>query len=137
MYSILWYRKSARIALCMILGFITLSLQGLTLLESSPWIGDGREELKEAAWYGEDPVPEFKAEFVLPKGATETELCFACAGFAIVRIGDNKPLPGFTGLEPLWSVFDKTVYYRKMKLGVAEGIRPYPAINKRQLQNLF
>ena len=77
-------------------------------LVKAPWIGDGRPVRDGADWYEEDPAPEFQAEFVLPKGVAEAKIHFACAGFGY--FGVNGAYMDPTGLEPLWSVYDKTVY---------------------------
>lgn len=77
-------------------------------LSSLPWIGDGRPERTGADWYEEDPAPEFCAEFVLPKGVTETSIHFTCAGFGYFRI--NGAYMSADGLDAFWSVYDKTVY---------------------------
>ena len=77
-------------------------------LDDVPWIGDGRPERNGADWYEEDPAPEFMAEFVLPKGVTETKIHFACAGFG--WFAANGAYMSADGLDVLWSVYDKTVY---------------------------
>ena len=87
------------VAVCLLLASV---LQALT------WIGDGRPEVEGADWYAEDPAPEFCAEFVLPEGVTETKIHFACAGFGYFFI--HGAYMDSNGLEPMWSVYDKTVY---------------------------
>jgi len=77
-------------------------------LDDVPWIGDGRPERNGADWYDEDPAPEFVAEFVLPEGVTETKVHFACAGFGCFKV--NGAGMTWDGLDPFWSVYDKTIY---------------------------
>jgi len=77
-------------------------------LDDVPWIGDGRPDRNGADWYEEDPAPEFSAEFVLPKGVTETKIHFACAGFGWFSV--HGAYMNSDGLDTLWSVYDKTVY---------------------------
>ena len=89
-------------------------------LDDVPWIGDGRPERNGADWYEEDPAPEFMAEFVLPKGVTETKIHFVCAGFGWFAV--NGAYMSADGLDALWSVYDKTVYStttHALKLGLA------------------
>ncbi len=95
-------------------------------LTALPWIGDGRPVLDGAEWYGVDCAPEFKAEFVLPEGAREAKMHFACAGFGWVGIGEGGKcaLMDPSGLQTLWSVYDKTVY--------AHALAPLKVLDKQQ-----
>ena len=77
-------------------------------LAKAPWIGDGQPERNGADWYAEDPAPEFCAEFVLPPGVTETQIHFVCAGYGYFFVCGGYM--SSDGLDPLWSVYDKTVY---------------------------
>ena len=77
-------------------------------LANVPWIGDGQPERNGADWYAEDPAPEFRAEFTLPEGVTNAQIHFACAGFG--WYGLHAAFMSSDGLDPLWSVYDKTVY---------------------------
>ena len=87
-------------------------------LSSLPWIGDGRSERNGADWYADDPAPEFRAEFVLPKGALRgrgqggVRLTCASPGYLKIRINGHKIHPSLADdtVFPLWSPFDKTVY---------------------------
>lgn len=99
-------------------------------LDSVPWIGDGRPDRNGADWYGEDPAPEFMAEFVLPEGVTETRIRFACAGFGYFRI--NGAYMSVDGLDPLWSVYDKTVYST-----TTHAIKACPVLNVKAICNGF
>lgn len=120
-------------------------IAAVALLESLPWIGDGRPERNGADWYDEDPAPEFCAEFTLPPGVTETKIRFACAGYGYFYMHGGFMSPN--GLEPLWSVYDKTVYsfctrtlkatsdfdiwrptYEQSKLGFE--LNAFPRVNK-------
>jgi alpha-L-rhamnosidase len=97
-------------------------------ISTSPWIGDGRPEMEGAAWYAEDPAPEFSAEFVAPEGAKEVEIRFAAAGFGYFSVNGLAQMSE-DGLDTLWSVYDKTVYYFTVKVPV----RPRPEVNKVQV----
>ena len=77
-------------------------------LMALPWIGDGLPDRNGADWYEEDPAPEFKAEFVLPPGVTETKIHFVCAGFGSFSLDGSYMNPD--GLDTLWTPYDKTVY---------------------------
>ena len=134
---------SSRLKVCV----FSLSLQafaaGGTALDLSdmPWIGDGRPELDGAQWYNVERAPEFKAELVLPQGAREVNMHFACAGFGWVGIGDGGDcaLMDSSGLQTLWSVYDKTIYSHKLGPVKVAGktqsadtrcaLYPYPATN--------
>jgi len=96
---------------------------GATPLDATPWIGDGRPEKTGAAWYDEDPAPEFRATFVLPPGVTNVTAHFACAGYA--QVSFDSAGDWLSGLEAPWSVFDKTVRSFRTALPVV----PYPATN--------
>ena len=88
-------------------------------LAKAPWIGDGQPERNGADWYADDPAPEFRAEFVLPKGAVKgrgkggVKLACASPGYLKIRINGHK-IHSFNLADdtvfPLWSPFDKTVY---------------------------
>ena len=106
-------------------------------LDGVPWIGDGQPERSGADWYDEDPAPEFVAEFVLPEGMKGTKAHFACAGFGGFGL-NGRPFGEITGLDAIWSVYDKTIYStssRTIKLSSEERandlawMRPYPATN--------
>lgn len=86
----------------------TVAFASVGDLEKAPWIGDGRPERNGADWYEEDPAPEFCAEFVLPKGVTNVQVHFACAGYGYFFI--HGAYMNSDGLEPMWSVYDKTIY---------------------------
>ena len=100
-------------------------------------VGDDRPICEEAAWYEKECAPEFKAEFVLSEGVKEASVHFACAGFASVRIGKEFFLTEDTGLQTLWSVYDKTVYshtFGPLKVSSEDvkggaPLKPYPAVN--------
>lgn len=77
-------------------------------LAKAPWIGDGRFERNGADWYAEDPAPEFCAEFTLPQGVTNAQIHFACAGYGYFFVHGACMSPD--GLDPMWSVYDKTIY---------------------------
>ena len=87
-------------------------------LANAPWIGDGRPVREGADWYKDDPAPEFRAEFVLPKGAIKgrgkggVKLTCACPGYLNIRINGHKILSLLADdtVFPLWSPFDKTIY---------------------------
>ncbi len=96
------------------------------VLERVPWTGDGVAAREGAAWYGEDRASEFKAEFVLPEGVDEAKITFACAGFASIRLGDGTAVTDESGLDTLWSVYDKTVY---VHTPAPVKARAYPATN--------
>ena len=103
-------------------------------LDSVPWIGDGRPGRDGcgdgADWYGEDPAPEFMAEFVLPEGVAETKIRFACAGFGYFRV--NGAYMSADGLDPLWSVYDKTVYSTTTR-----ALKACPVLNGATLRDGF
>jgi alpha-L-rhamnosidase len=99
-------------------------------IDSLPWIGDGRPELKGAAFYNIDPAPEFKAEFVLSKGLLDPKMIFVCAGFGFVRLENGVTLMDDTGLQTLWTPYDKTVYSHTLSArDKGYTFKPYPATN--------
>ena len=51
----------------------------------SPWIGDGEKDREGAAFYDEDPAPEFTASFVLPRGVVSPSVTIACAGYYAIE----------------------------------------------------
>ena len=87
-------------------------------LTALPWIGDGLPDRNGADWYEEDPAPEFRTVFTLPKGVREAKVHFACAGFASLRVG-NETLMRADGLDTLWTPYDKTVYAKTFTVKVA------------------
>lgn len=88
-------------------------------LDNAPWIGDGRPELNGADWYAEDPAPEFCAEFTLPEGVTNAQVHFACAGYGYFFI--HGAYMSSDGLDPMWSVYDKTIYAKSTGVLKATG----------------
>ena len=97
--------KGIGIALCLV---AFAAHGGVNVLSDLPWIGDGLPDRNGADWYEEDPAPEFKAEFVLPPGVTETKIHFVCAGFGSFSLDGSYMNPD--GLDTLWTPYDKTVY---------------------------
>jgi alpha-L-rhamnosidase len=98
-------------------------------LEATPWIGDGLPDREEAAWYAEDPAPEFTATFVAPQGAAEVAVSFAVAGFGTFAVNGTWCLAE-DGLDTLWSVYDKTVYYQTRVVPV----KPWPQVNRLRVR---
>ena len=80
-------------------------------LAKAPWIGDGQPERNGADWYAEDPAPEFRAEFVLPKGVDPekgVKIHVATPGCFLLLVNGGNGLP--LGTFPLWSPYAKTLY---------------------------
>lgn len=101
---------------------------GLKELQQAPWIGDGRPVFTdEADFYGEDPAPQFKAEFTLPPGEGDVVVTVACAGYCEVRFNGRHPV-NKAALMPLWSPFDKTVYAERLVFR-GEARRAHPRKN--------
>ena len=99
-------------------------------LADIPWIGDGRPEpANAAAFYDEDPAPEFRAEFVLPKGKGDARIDIAAAGFYRLTLNGRDAGPGAgAGIAPLWSPFDHTIYADSIE-PPSGTLRPWPATN--------
>ena len=99
----------------LVLPIVFASVEDLAIV---PWIGDGQPERNGVDWYAEDPAPEFRAEFVLPKGAVRgrgrggVELTCASPGYLKIRINGRKIQSSLADdtVFPLWSPFDKTIY---------------------------
>ncbi|MGN0853450.1 MAG: family 78 glycoside hydrolase catalytic domain [Kiritimatiellia bacterium] len=97
-------------------------------LEKLPWLGDGRPPpANEADFYGEDPAPEFRADFVLPPGTGEIVVEIACAGYCRVRL-NGKPPKNDAAVMPLWSPYDRTVYVERLEFR-PDVRRPHPQRN--------
>lgn len=84
------------------------------ILDSSPWIGDGRPLPHGAAWFADFPAPRFRTEFSVTPEAHDAVLQIACAGCFMVevngwRLTSASPMP-------LWSPFDKTIYAERFRL---------------------
>ncbi len=87
-----------------------------------PWIGDGRPVFAdEAAFYGEDPAPVFRATFATPSAGQSLApwIELAVAGYYKATL-NGRPLQSVshTSVMPLFSPFDHTIY--------ADAI-PFPA----------
>ena len=101
---------------------------GLARLQKMPWIGDGRVAPTNAAdFYAPDPAPKFKAEFVLPKGQTTARIRIACAGYYFAKLNGGRAKT-WTGLMPLWSPFDQTIYADELEFA-PDAFRPWPQVN--------
>ena len=95
-----------------------------------PWIGDGELTREGAAFYEDDPAPEFKASFVLPKDATSADFTMACAGYYAIRLNGRPAGVSETSLMPLWSPVGHTVYADTFTAKTANGLlRAYPETN--------
>lgn len=127
-----WFENAEKKIFLMVLMFLdSVAFASMEELAKAPWIGDGCPARDGAEWYAEDPAPEFRAEFVLPAGAAEAKVRFACAGFGWFHLGD-RALMSADGLDTLWSVYDRTVYgvTKAVKVGDAFGLKPCPAKNE-------
>lgn len=101
---------------------------GVAALERMPWIGDGRPApaTPEAA-FADEPAPKFRATFVLPKGKASASIKIACAGYYFAKLNGRRAM-SWTGLMPLWSPFDSTVYADELEFS-PEAFRPWPHEN--------
>ena len=104
-------------------------------LAKAPWIGDGQPERNGADWYAEDPAPEFRAEFVLPKGVDPekgVKIHVATPGCFLLLVNGGNGLP--LGTFPLWSPYAKTLYAESFTCGGADrrfpALKPHPATNQ-------
>jgi len=88
-------------------------------LTALPWLGDGRSEpASEAAFYAEDPAPEFRASVVLPPGEGDVAVQVVCAGYCEVRLNGRLPKAGGTDVGT-WSVYERTLYADRLVFDAA------------------
>lgn len=100
------------------------------VLMSLPWIGDGEPAREGAAFYADDPAPEFRAEFVLPEGVVSADVTMACAGYYAIRLNGHPAGVSGTSLMPLWSPFDHKVYADTFTARTDDGrLKPFPEKN--------
>ncbi len=106
-------------------------------LAKAPWIGDGCPARDGAEWYAEDPAPEFRAEFVLPKGAIKgrgkggVRLFCVSPGYLKIGINGRRADPfsrGSDAVFPLWSPYGKTIYSETFDLDWRD-FRAWPQTN--------
>ena len=91
------------------------------------WIGDGRQELQEGAFYSEEGAPVFRAEFT---ANGEVGIDIAVAGYYWISINGTRLTDvSKTSLMPLWSPYDQTIYseYHKVPSSL---IKSAPAKNE-------
>ncbi len=85
------------------------------ILDSSPWIGDGRSLPHGAAWFADFPAPQFRTEFSVAPETRAAVLRIACAGYFTVEVNGRRLTSAAP--MPLWSPFDKTIYEERFRLG--------------------
>jgi hypothetical protein len=91
------------------------------------WIGDGRQELKDAAFYADEGAPVFKAEFT---AESDVSIDIAVAGYYWIEVNGTRLRDvSKTSLMPLWSPYDKTLYSEHHKVP-SSLIKPFPEKNE-------
>ena len=109
---------------------------GVEQLATVPWIGDGRPVRDGAEWYADDPAPEFRATFVLPKGALRgrvgdcVKFHVAAPGYFRLKVNGEKALPlAQNDSFPLWSPYEKTIYAETIEVDW-QKLKAYPLTNE-------
>ena len=104
-------------------------------LTGLPWIGDGRPVRNGAEWYADDPAPEFRATFVLPKGALKgrvgehVKFHVATPGYFRLKVNGQNALPlAQSDCFPLWSPYGKTIYAETVEVD-GRTLKAHPLTN--------